>query len=170
VVVGGLILVALARPEYLKAAFDRLWRDNGFAVTVAVALLAVLAWRRRGMEFIAGAVITAVVVAIAAIPLQQASGLASVFYDESPKFVYIVPTLLAIAAAVGVAALWASDRVPLVARAGVTALLLVVVAIPLNDPVKSEFSLANMAGQKRPPLTCAGRRAEAFGNFRIGGS
>jgi hypothetical protein len=76
VLIGGLLMVAMVRPEYLHAAVLRLWRDNGFAVTIAAALLAVLAWRRRGMELIVAAVITAIAVAIATIPLQQFGGLA----------------------------------------------------------------------------------------------
>jgi hypothetical protein len=163
--IGGLAFAVVVAPTHLRVAWTQLWRDNGYIVTVAAALLAVLAWRRRGIELFPAAVITAIAVAIGTATVPHQSGLALSVFQEAPKYVYIVPTLLTIAGAVGLAALWASPRIPLGVRAGLTALILAAAAIPLNDPVLSEFSLGEHGWSEGTSIALRGAGRGGFPNF-----
>ena len=135
------LIVVVERPQSIPAIGRMVWRDNGYPAIVAASVLALLLTRRRGAELIAATVITTAAIAAVAHIVPLAWAIRPTIFAEAPKFVYLTPTLLTLAAAGGIAALWAVTSLPLAIRGVVIALLLVFAAAPVGSTPTSAFSL-----------------------------
>ena len=139
---GGLVLVGAALDGAIGSALlGRDWLGEYPVLLAGATLGALLGWRRDGMDVLACALLATMLAGLAAALLPGDELLVAAVRFEVPKsLAYFAPTLLALAAAVGLAELW-RRRWPLALRALLAGAIVVVAAAPLRPGVVDALSL-----------------------------
>lgn len=136
-VLAGLLLDARLGMEWL----GRDWPGAYPVLLGGAALGWVLAWRRRGIELLAAAVAATLAAGAAAALLPGDDPLLAAARFEVPKtLAYFAPAMLAVALAVGLAALWRL-RWPVLVRGLAAGALLIAMAAPIRIGVAEDLSL-----------------------------